>query len=186
MRVAVARAQARRAPPPPLPCEAVRRVAIIVIGAVLTSFGAHANLPAPVDRVVVFKSERTLIVVKDGRVVKTYRVALGRSPVGTKRCRGDNRTPEGEYHVTHRVPESRYYLALHLSYPSPSDMRLARNAGCEPGGSIEIHGLAPEFHWLGHRHLERDWTNGCIAVTNEEMKELYRSIAVGTPVEIYP
>jgi murein L,D-transpeptidase YafK len=164
----------------------VRRVAFIVVGALLTSFSVRANLPAPVDRVVVFKSERKMLVVKEGRVVKTYRIALGRSPVGTKRCRGDNRTPEGEYHVTHRVPDSRYFLALHLSYPSASDTMLARNAGCEPGGSIEIHGLAAEFGWMGHRHLERDWTNGCIAVTNEEMKELYRGVAVGTPVEIYP
>jgi murein L,D-transpeptidase YafK len=157
-----------------------------VIGALLFSNGGHANLPATVDRLVVFKSERKLIAVKSGRVIKTYRVALGQSPVGTKRCRGDNRTPEGEYYVTHRVPGSRYFLALHLSYPSHADVVLARNAGCEPGGSIEIHGLAPEFGWMGHRHLERDWTNGCIAVTNEEMKELYRSIAVGTVVEIYP
>lgn len=164
----------------------VRRLAFFAIGVLLLSGSGHAYLPSTVDRVVVFKAERKLIAVKNGRVVKTYRVALGQSPLGTKRCRGDNRTPEGEYYVTHRVPESRYFLALHLSYPSPADTMLARNAGCEPGGSIEIHGLAPEFGWMGPRHLERDWTNGCIAVTNEEMKELYRSIAVGTPVEIYP
>ncbi|HKZ73093.1 MAG TPA: L,D-transpeptidase family protein [Steroidobacteraceae bacterium] len=164
----------------------MRRVALLIVGALLLSGSGHAFLPVTLDRVVVFKAERKLIAVKDGRVVKTYRVALGQKPLGTKRCRGDNRTPEGEYHVTRRVPDSRYFLALHLSYPSPEDAVLARNAGCDPGGSIEIHGLAPEFGWMGRRHLERDWTNGCIAVTNEEMQELYRSVAVGTPVEIYP
>jgi murein L,D-transpeptidase YafK len=157
-----------------------------VIGTLVLSGSVQANLPSTVDRLVVFKSERKLVAVKDGRVVKTYRVALGLSPVGTKRCRGDNRTPEGEYYVTHRVPGSKYFLALHLSYPSHADTVLARNAGCEPGGSIEIHGLPDEFGWKGARHRERDWTNGCIAVTNEEMKELYRSSPVGTPVEIYP
>lgn len=164
----------------------MRKVATLLVAALLVSGGVDAGPPLEVDRLVVFKSERKMIAVKDGRIVRTYRVALGQAPVGTKRCRGDNRTPEGEYYVTHRVPQSRYYLALHLSYPSPADTFLARNAGCEPGGSIEIHGLAPEFGWMGARHRERDWTNGCIAVTNEEMEELYRSIAVGTPVEIWP
>jgi murein L,D-transpeptidase YafK len=164
----------------------VRRIVLLIVGTLLLAASGHANLPSTVDRVVVFKSERKLVAVKDGRVVKTYSVSLGQSPRGTKRCRGDNRTPEGEYYVTHRVPNSRYFLALHLSYPSPADVMLARNAGCDAGGAIEIHGLAPEFGWLGSRHLERDWTNGCIALTNEEMQELYRSVAVGTPVEIYP
>jgi murein L,D-transpeptidase YafK len=164
----------------------VRSAVLLIAGALLLSGSGYANLSSTVDRVVVFKSERKLVTVKRGRVVKTYRVALGQSPLGTKRCRGDNRTPEGEYHVTHRVPESRYFLALHLSYPSDYDVRLARNAGCDPGGSIEIHGLAPEFGWLGERHLEKDWTNGCIAVTNDEMRELYARVPVGTPVEIYP
>jgi murein L,D-transpeptidase YafK len=165
----------------------MRRIAyLLLLGALALTASGNTSLPSAVDRLVIFKSERKLITVKAGRVVKSYRVALGQQPLGTKRCRGDNRTPEGEYYVTHRVPGSRYFLALHLSYPSPADEIISRNAGCDAGGSIEIHGLPEEFGWKGARHRERDWTNGCIAVTNEEMKELYRSIAVGTPVEIYP
>ena len=186
MRVATPRTRACRRARAWLASNLVRSAVLLIAGALLLAGSGHANLPSTVDRVVVFKSERKLVTVRKGRVVKTYRVALGQSPLGTKRCRGDNRTPEGEYHVTHRVPDSRYFLALHLSYPSVEDVRLARNAGCDPGGAIEIHGLAPEFGWLGSRHLEKDWTNGCIAVTNDEMRELYYRVPVGTPVEIYP
>ena len=152
----------------------------------LVSAGAVASVSPAADRLVVYKSQRKLVVLVQGHVYRTYRVALGKSPHGAKLCRGDNRTPEGAYFVTRRVPESHYYLALHLSYPSPEDVSHAMDSGCDPGGDIEIHGLTLGFEWVGARHLEHDWTNGCIALTDQEITELYRMVSVGTPVEIYP
>jgi murein L,D-transpeptidase YafK len=153
---------------------------------------ARVALAAPVqaapsvERLVIYKSEHTLLVVVDGRVYRSYRVALGKAPHGGKLCRGDNRTPEGAYFVARRMPQSRFHLALSLSYPSPTDVQRARDYGCDPGGDIEIHGLTRASEWIGAYHAERDWTNGCIALTNEEITELYRMVSVGTPVEIYP
>lgn len=135
---------------------------------------------------MIYKSEHKLLVIVQGRIFRTYRVALGKSPRGAKKCRGDNRTPEGAYFVSRRVPESHYYLALHLSYPSAEDVEHSEYAGCDPGGDVEIHGLTRGFEWVGERHLEHDWTNGCIALTNPEIAQIYRMAAVGTPVEIYP
>jgi len=107
----------------------------------LVAVGAVASESPAADRLVVYKSQRKLVVLVQGHVYRTYRVALGKSPHGAKLCRGDNRTPEGAYFVTRRVPESHYYLALHLSYPSPEDVSHAMDSGCDPGGDIEIHGL---------------------------------------------
>jgi len=160
------------------------RVAGVLFALVLGTATALAS--QPVERIVVYKSEHKLVVLAQGRVYRTYRIALGKSPHGAKLCQGDNRTPEGAYFVTQRMAESHYYLALHLSYPNPDDVVRAADSGCEPGGDIEIHGLTEGFGWVGERHLEHDWTNGCIAVTNREINELYHMVAVGTRVEIYP
>ena len=155
---------------------------------------AWANLPdspplpagAVADRVVVDKGERTLTLVRGGRVLKTYRVSLGGQPVGHKRREGDERTPEGVYRLDYRKDDSSAHRALHISYPDSADQARARAAGEDPGGLIMIHGLWNGLGWLGRLHRLRDWTDGCVAVTNREMDEIWRAVPVGTPIEIRP
>ena len=157
--------------------------------AVLLALPALA-LPLPrgitADRLVVDKSERTLTVWWHGVPLKTYRVSLGGDPVGAKEKQGDARTPEGVYTVEKRHESSEFHRALHLSYPNAADRAQARAARVKPGGNIEIHGLKPGYEWVGSAHTLFDWTDGCIAVTNSEIEELWRTVPLGTPVEIRP
>jgi len=138
------------------------------------------------DRIVIAKSTRTLSLMKGSQVLKSYKVALGRQPLGPKERQGDHRTPEGLYYVDRKLPNSRFHLALHLSYPSAADQEHARELAIEPGGDIEIHGLPTLFAAVGSLHRQIDWTDGCIAVTNAEIEEIYPLVRVGTPVEIKP
>jgi murein L,D-transpeptidase YafK len=121
-----------------------------------------------------------------GFPVREFQISLGSDPVGHKRRTGDGRTPEGEYWIVGRNPGSRYHRSLHISYPSPSDRRAAMRAGHSPGGSIMIHGLPADASWIGKHHAGFDWTRGCIAVTNEEIDEIWELVADGTPIEIRP
>jgi murein L,D-transpeptidase YafK len=138
------------------------------------------------DRILIIKSTRTLSLMKGSETLKSYKVALGTQPVGAKDRQGDHKTPEGTYFVDRKVPNSRFHLALHLSYPSASDRQHAEQLGVSPGGDVEIHGLARAFAFLGSAHRRFDWTDGCIAVTNAEIEEIYPLVPVGTPVEIRP
>ena len=132
------------------------------------------------NRVVVNKARREMLLLSGEAVVRSYRVALGRDPLGHKQQEGDGRTPEGRYTIDRRNPKSKYHLSLHISYPNGADRELAAVAGVSPGGDIMIHGIKP-----GVPHPE-DWTQGCIAVTNAEMEEVWELVADGTPVEINP
>jgi murein L,D-transpeptidase YafK len=138
------------------------------------------------DRIEVFKAERRLVLLKDGRPLKTYRVALGADPVGPKRQEGDHRTPEGRYTIDFHKPDSAFHLALHISYPNEEDRRQAARRGVSPGGSIMIHGLPNGLAWFGRLHARRDWTDGCIAVTDSEIEEIARAVPDGTVIVIYP
>ena len=120
------------------------------------------------------------------KVVKTYKVALGGNPKGAKDRQGDHKTPEGVYFVDAKKPNSQFYKALHLSYPNSRDRKRANRLGVNPGGDVEVHGLGPKWGWIGARHRATDWTDGCIAVTNEEIDEIYPLIKISTPVEIRP
>ncbi|MBK1720296.1 L,D-transpeptidase family protein [Thiocystis violacea] len=142
----------------------------------------------PVDRVVVKKSQRQLELVSGGNVVRQYRVALGGSPVGHKYREGDQRTPEGSYQLNWRNPNSNYYKAIHVSYPSQKDRATSRQLGYNPGGMIMIHGLPNYIQSEGMRrqYANRDWTQGCIAVQNHEMDEIWRLVRDGTPIQIVP
>lgn len=142
--------------------------------------------PLVADRVVVEKSQRKLMLLRGGRVLRTYAVALGKNPVGDKLREGDGRTPEGLYLLDWRNPESEFYRSIHISYPSPVDAAEARERGVDPGDNIMIHGLPERYAWLGERHVRVDWTNGCIAVTNAEMDEIWRAVDDGTLIEIKP
>lgn len=124
--------------------------------------------------------------MKGPQVLKSYKVALGTQPVGAKERQGDHKTPEGQYSVDRKIPNSQFHLALHLSYPNASDRERAHKLGVPPGGDVEIHGFPAAFAWLGSLHRRIDWTDGCIAVTNAEIEEIYALINVGTPVEIRP
>lgn len=139
-----------------------------------------------VDRIVVVKSTRTLSLESKGETVGIYKVALGGQPLGPKQQQGDHKTPEGEYTVDKKNPHSQFYMALHLSYPNAVDRARARKLGVSPGGDVEIHGLGKEYGWIGARHRLTDWTDGCVAVTNEEIEQIFRVVPVGTVVEIKP
>jgi murein L,D-transpeptidase YafK len=153
-----------------------------------TSFAQATNVqPATrADRIVVEKSKREMKLMHGGEVFKTYQVALGRQPAGAKDRQGDHKTPEGVYSVDAKKLNSRFYRALHISYPSATDRENARKLGVEPGGDAEIHGLGSMWGWVGAAHRKVDWTDGCIAVTNEEIDEIWPLVEVGTPVELRP
>ena len=138
------------------------------------------------DRVVVEKSKRTMTLMQSGKVLKTYNVALGQNPVGPKEQLGDQRTPEGVYAVDLRRPESRFNLALRINYPGPNDRQYAATRGVDPGGEIYIHGQPHGGVNPARLADGPDWTDGCVAVSNAEMQEVWALVRIGTPVEIRP
>jgi murein L,D-transpeptidase YafK len=138
------------------------------------------------DSVVVEKAARRLTLFYRGTPVRSYRVALGGSPQGNKLRLGDRRTPEGLYRIDWRNPNSRFHLSLHISYPGPADLARADSAGVAPGGAIMIHGLPRGYEDVGPAHAEVDWTDGCVAVTNEEVEEIWRAVPIGAPIQIKP
>ena len=153
----------------------------------LTSIVVTAQDSAPnIDQVVVYKHERKLVLLSHGKELKAYKVALGGEPVGPKVRQGDHRTPEGSYVLDSRNPNSHFFKAFHISYPSWRDVAAAKRLGVSPGGDIMLHGLPKDYAWLGKAHTLHDWTDGCIAVTNEEIDEIWKLVRVGTPIEIKP
>ena len=168
---------------------AVCVVTCLACAAVWFNFRRSENaLPSTVviDRMVVKKAARTLSVFQHGREIKSYRIALGAVPVGPKQEEGDMKTPEGLYTIDYRNRHSDYHLALHISYPGPEDVRRAASRGTSAGCDIMIHGLPNGSGWLGSLHRQKDWTAGCIAVTDQEIEELWRITPDGTPIEILP
>jgi murein L,D-transpeptidase YafK len=147
-----------------------------------------AAIAAPVqaDKIVILKSARSMTLLSGGKALKTYKVALGSVPVGPKHVEGDHKTPEGDYVIDAKNAHSQFHLSLHISYPSAADQQRARSLGARPGGAIMIHGLAKPFAYLGPLHRQTDWTDGCIAVTNAEIEEIWKLVRVGTRVEIRP
>jgi len=125
-------------------------------------------------------------LMRSGKVIKTYKVALGGEPVGTKTRQGDHRTPEGSYVIDSRNKHSQFHRSLHVSYPNAEDKERARKLGASTGGDIFIHGLPNGYGFVGAAHRARDWTDGCIAVTDQEIEEIWRLVDNGTPVEIRP
>ena len=142
-------------------------------------------LPAgPVDRIIVDKSERTLATYRDGKLVRAFRVALGRGGLAPKQRQGDGRVPEGSYRITFHNAASLYHLALRIGYPTEEQRVAARSAGIDPGGDIMIHGLPNSMGAIGSRHRLRDWTAGCIGVTNREIDWLFDAVPDGTRIDI--
>jgi murein L,D-transpeptidase YafK len=138
------------------------------------------------DKILIVKSSRTMTLFSGERILRTYKVALGTVPRGPKRIEGDHKTPEGIYTIDAKNPQSRFHLSLHISYPSGADREQAHKLGARPGGAIMIHGLEKQFAYLGALHRQTDWTDGCVAVTNAEIEEIWTLVPVGTRVEIRP
>jgi murein L,D-transpeptidase YafK len=138
------------------------------------------------DYILVEKVARRLTLFVNNRKIKTYKIALGRNPIGPKLEKGDMRTPEGLYYIDARNPESKYHMSLHLSYPNEVDLEIAALASVSPGGNIMIHGAGEEYAWMGKFHVVHDWTEGCIAVTNDEIEEIWNIVPDGTIIEIRP
>lgn len=139
---------------------------------------------AKVDLVKVDKSKRRLYLIDQGVVVKQYRIALGKEPKGHKQAEGDQRTPEGRYILSGVNPQSNFYKSMHISYPDANDLARAAVAGIDPGGDISVHGLKNSFDEDPAYIQSFDWTNGCIAITNQEMDEFLTLVEDGTPIEI--
>ncbi len=155
---------------------------------------AYAHWPLPglpadttVHQIVVIKSLRSLELIDvHGENIRQYRIALSKDANGAKCCRGDFKTPEGNFIIDYRNPNSLYHLSLHISYPNQEDRDRAQANGCDPGGDIMIHGLPNGIGLLGRLHRLSDWTYGCIALTNSEIEEIWKIVPNGTPIEIRP
>jgi murein L,D-transpeptidase YafK len=140
----------------------------------------------PADKVLIEKKARKLTLLRGSTAIRNYRIALGNAPEGPKICQGDGRTPEGLYTISGRNENSHYHRSLRISYPNKTDRLAASKSKCNPGGDIFIHGLTNGLGWIGRAHTIRDWTLGCIAVTNKEIDEIWDLVPNGTKVEIKP
>lgn len=166
---------------------AVLALSVVAIGAGYAHFPETTLKPsARADKVAVLKSERKLILMYAGQPLKEYRVSLGSTPLGAKQQEGDGRTPEGTYIIDYRKADSSFHKALHISYPSEADTLQAKARGVNPGGFIMVHGIRNGLGAIGRLHRLADWTNGCIAVTNAEIEEIWRAVPDGIPIEIRP
>jgi murein L,D-transpeptidase YafK len=142
--------------------------------------------PPVADLILVRKSERRLYLMHGGSVLRSFRVALGLMPDGAKERAGDFRTPEGRYRLTRRNARSDFFLSIQVSYPSDEDRRRARRNGWDPGGSIMIHGLPNTLRHPPEYYYSQDWTDGCIALSNADMVELWMMTQDDTRIEIQP
>ena len=175
-------------PPGPV-ATPLRLLAGLVLGAALAGEAAPGPETLPlIDSITVDKSLRRLYLIRDGETVRSYEIALGLAPEGHKLREGDYRTPEGNYRISLRKPDSSYMLALQISYPNEADRAHAAKAGVSPGGLIMIHGrpIRPGYGRGREYYDSRDWTDGCIAVTNSAMLEIWMMTPIGTPITIKP
>jgi len=163
-------------------------VLLIFVGVLIYYFYPEKRLPndIQIDNIVVNKSKREMLVFSNGELLKTYKISLGRQPIGHKEFEGDKKTPEGVYSINDKNNNSGYHKNLGISYPNKDDLENARQLGKSAGGEIKIHGIRNGIGFLGKFHRWFDWTLGCIAVTNTEIDELYRAVKIGTRIEIRP
>ena len=164
----------------------IHKIALIMVMILSFSGAGFAAAKPQADLIVVEKAKRTMTLMSGDKVLKTYLVALGGHPVGPKERQGDSKTPEGSYTIASKTAHSQFHLSLRISYPNAADRERARRLGVNPGGDIFIHGLAPSFSRIGALHRRMDWTDGCIAVTDPEIEEIWKLVPVGARVEIKP
>ena len=160
----------------------IRTIAVLLLLTSIPYFAYAQNA----DLVLIEKGARQLTLKREGKVVAVFKVALGSSPRGPKECQGDAKTPEGEYQITGRNSHSAFHRSLRISYPSKSDRKRAAALGCAPGGDIMIHGLPNGRGWVGASHRLTDWTNGCVAVTDSEIEQIWKLVPDGVMVRIVP
>ena len=180
-------------------------VAVAMAAGASSAFAAKSNIPSgpeaqtaeltppdmlasleKADHVVVLKSQRRMVLMRGEKVLDVFTVALGRYAKGQKQREGDQRTPEGVYVLDFKKPQSNFYRAINISYPTAQQAAQARQHGLRPGGKVEIHGLPNGWTARQLNHPSFDWTDGCIAVTNAEMDRVWARVDAGTPIEIYP
>lgn len=167
------------------------RVSLVILGADLVVVSTESASPPiqilsnSVDKIVVHKSQRRLDLYCQDNLIKTYKIALGKNPVGHKARQGDNKTPEGTYTISAKNPNSSYHKSLRISYPNQADVLCAKKRCVNPGGDVMIHGLDKKSAWIGKDHAARDWTQGCVAVSNGEMDEIYTATKVGATIIIH-
>ena len=152
----------------------------------LTGLAGPAGMLQPVDRVIVQKANRRMELMRAGAVIASYKISLGLQPIGQKQREGDFRTPEGTYRLTRRNAQSDFFLAVQVSYPEASDIAIARRNGWAPGGSIMVHGLPNILKYSRDRYLSTDWTDGCIALSNEDMLDFWLLTGARPHIEIRP
>ena len=158
--------------------------AAVVLIAVHVS-ASHEPLQQHASKVLVLKTDHKLLLLDDGNnVIRSYSIAIGRGGLGPKERQADHRSPEGRYVIDRHKKDSRFHRALHVSYPNDFDRERARKLDVDPGGDIMIHGIQNGLGWLGPLHRAVDWTDGCIAVTDSEIEEIYSAVPDGRPVEI--
>jgi murein L,D-transpeptidase YafK len=161
-----------------------------VLGLLAGHQAAGAPMPAvradKADFILVLKSEHKLLLLRQGKVLHSYPIALGSETVGAKRARSDGRTPEGSYVIDGRNPHSQYHLSLHISYPNAADRARSAATNADPGGDIFIHGLPAAFGSYNPDRFYKDWTHGCIAVGNVAIEEIWAAVQDGTRIEIRP
>ena len=163
---------------------AVTLATLLAVGCAPSGTRDEAPPVSRVDRILVDKSDHRMTVYRANQRLRTFKVALGAGGPGPKFRQGDQRVPEGRYAIAGRNPNSAFHLSLKIGYPTPAQLAAARARGIDPGGDIMIHGLPNGQGWIGPAHRRSDWTDGCIAVTNEEIEWLWRAVPDGTPIEI--
>ena len=163
------------------------KIGIIATAILAASLASPAQQPPPhADSILILKKDHVLQLLSGGKVIRTYKVALGTGGLAPKQREGDARTPEGRYIIDSRNAASEYHKALHISYPNADDRKRAARLGVAPGGAVMIHGLPNGRGFIGSAHRLYDWTLGCVAVTDQEIDEIWTLVPVGTPVEIRP
>ncbi len=163
-------------------------IPLILLGLTVYYFYPEDKLPTDtqIDKLVVYKSKRQLLAYSNGQLLKTYKISLGRQPIGDKEYEGDKKTPEGLYFINDKNANSGYHKNLGISYPDKDDIENAKRLGKPTGGDIKIHGLRNRTGVIGKFHRWFDWTLGCIAVTDNEIDELYNAVEIGTQIDIKP
>ncbi len=163
-------------------------IVLVFLGLAVYYFYPEDKLSADIqiDNLVVYKSKRQLLAYSSGQLIKTYKISLGRHPIGDKEFEGDKKTPEGLYFINNKNPNSGYHKNLGISYPDKADIEHAKRLGKPTGGDVKIHGLRNKTGFIGKFHRWYDWTIGCIALTDEEIDELYNAVKIGTRIEIKP
>jgi murein L,D-transpeptidase YafK len=167
---------------------AVAALVLTAVGLAIRDFWPVPSPPpnAEADLVVVYKAARRLDLYRSGVLLKSYAVSLGTDPVGPKWREGDGRTPEGVYRIDYRKADSSFHRALHISYPAPKDIAAARSSGVSPGGLVMIHGTKNGLSQRGREQLPADWTDGCVAVSDQDIDEIWRAVPVGTTIILVP